>query len=124
MKIKPRAPTIYSNIHISFKTFNCNIVYSQYAENNTTAIILKDNRDNQVVAVATVNLPESSNLPFDEVYIKNWNENEGIFEALASSGVIQPIAKTAAAGFCIAHLAKIIDPKFLNTYNYWKYTMI
>lgn len=73
-------------IKVKFKNWDCVIKVARYS-NNRIALKLIDAEDFQVVAVATINLP---NMPLkdDEVYIKNYSENEGMVKALRKARVI------------------------------------
>jgi uncharacterized protein (DUF2147 family) len=54
----------------------------------STALILKSAFGEQV-AIATVSLAENGEKPDEgNVFIKNWSENEGVFDALHKCGVI------------------------------------
>lgn len=74
-------------IKVKFKQWDCVIKAARYHSNNRTALTLYDAEDFQVVAVATINLPDMP-LQDDEVYIKDYSENEGMVKALRKAGVI------------------------------------
>lgn len=44
-------------------------------------------------------------LPEDIVFIKNWSENEGIFQALCDAGIIIPTGHKIPTGYVEAHVA-------------------
>lgn len=54
----------------------------------------------------TVNLPASPPPP-GTVWIKDWSENEGVYDALVSSGVIEPTEVTMPTGFVEARLGRL-----------------
>lgn len=82
-------------MEIKFKQWNCTIVASHYlipathtvSHDKRKAIILVEN--NEVIAVATVNMPD---YPCEEnqVYIKNYSENEGMLQTLIDNNIILP----------------------------------
>jgi hypothetical protein len=41
------------------------------------------------------------------VWIKDWSENEGVYDALVSSGVIEPTEVTMPTGFVEARLGRL-----------------
>lgn len=86
--------------------YNCEVVYFKYSYNNRTAIQLIDTEDGLPFARATINLPDVE-LEQDEVIIKNYEENEGIYEALVKANIIYPYHKTANNGFIEALICKL-----------------
>lgn len=82
-------------------------------DNGRIAIVLKRTEwDIEPVAVATVNIPEYT-LERGHVLIKNWSENEGILEALVSSGLLEDTGALVPTGFCNANLCKLLKPEAL-----------
>lgn len=67
-----------------------NLVFAQYS-NGQTAIKLVE-PSGETLALATVNLEGLSAPPPgpDQVWIKDWSENEGMLEALIQAGVVKP----------------------------------
>ena len=59
--------------------------------------------------VATVNLPDEECGP-DEVWVKNWSENEGILELMQEAGHISDIVDTATTGWVQAYKCKVLLP--------------
>lgn len=64
--------------------------------NGRTAIILNDETGEEFV-IATTNMPEVF-LQDGEILIKNWSENEGIYEALIEAGIIGEAVGSVPAG--------------------------
>jgi len=95
-----------SILKVDFAGFKCYVEFWQY-ENGRHAIDLMEVGTGEPVATATTNLPHWE-LEKDEMFIKNYSENAGILDALASIGVIsQPIA------FITTPYVKIPKVKFL-----------
>jgi len=81
---------------IKYKLWECTLVIGKY-ENGNTAIRLLDVTDGVPVSVATVNVAEK--LPKDEVYIKDYSENEGMVECLKKAGVLGKLISTRLMGY-------------------------
>lgn len=74
---------------VTFQDTVCVLTFDRYNNNNRTAITLYEEETGEPFMHATVNLP--ADLNDDEVFIKNYSENEGIAEALTEAGIIKPI---------------------------------
>jgi len=84
------------------------LVKTEYASGGT-ALILRDPLTDEGLAVATVNLPDfKDKLEEDQVFIKNWSENEGMLEALQAAGVIGPVLDEVPAGFVNAQRVQVL----------------
>lgn len=58
-------------------------------DNGRFALQLVDHEDSEPITTATVNLVDED-CPHDEVWVKDWSENEGITDWLAEHEVIEP----------------------------------
>jgi hypothetical protein len=76
---------------VKFKEWDCVLVYGNYA-NKRTAITLIEEATGDAVATATLNI-DYVKLADDEIIIKDYSENEGMYEALLKSGIIGPIKR-------------------------------
>ena len=65
--------------------------------NGRIRINLIDNSDNQPYATATTNLPEVLLLD-NEVFVKDYSENEGVLEFLTTNNIVVPTDKWATSG--------------------------
>jgi hypothetical protein len=65
--------------------------------NGRTAIQLIDTYDNEPVCTASVNVEAPLN--HDEVVIKNYSENEGVYEALLEAGIINEAHAQITVGY-------------------------
>jgi len=72
------------------------IELGKYA-NGRTRINLIDNLDNEPYATATTNLPDVLLLD-NEVFIKDYSENEGILNFLTKNNIVVPTNKWATSG--------------------------
>ena len=93
---------------IRFMQWDCVIEKSRYG-NGRTALILNDARRGEQVAVATVNLPDVPAGPND-VFIKNYSENEGMLKALAEAGVVKATGDVVSTGFALVPRAELLPP--------------
>jgi hypothetical protein len=54
----------------------------------------------------------------DEVIIKNYSENEGMYEAMLEAGYISPALRTVESGFIEVPVVKLlIQPTLENQYS-------
>ena len=73
---------------VKFKSWNCTAVGTYYG-NYRKAIKLVDDTNGELVAVATVNLP-NQDIPDNCVFIKNYSENAYMVKAMMEAGIIKP----------------------------------
>ncbi len=91
----------------NFETYTVVAVPGRY-KNMRKAIRLLDATDGSTVAMATVNLPDES-LENDEVFIKDWSENEGVLLALIKAGLIENPHDLVATGHVFAERCKLTE---------------
>jgi len=92
---------------IQFKQWSYGIKKTNYATKGRIALQLYDLQDYQPIATATVNLPDES-IEEGHVFIKNWSENEGIYQALLKAGVIEPLVRRVSTGYVEAYVCKLL----------------
>ncbi len=85
---------------VYFRQWECVVEKTQYS-NGVTALILNDAHTGEEVTVATVNLP-GVRCGKNEVFIKDYSENDGILEALQAAGVVR-----ATGGFVDSRFVRI-----------------
>ena len=92
--------------------FDCMVHYDKYQEGNGHRIDLIDVSDGIPVATATVNVPNVK-LEKNEVIIKNYSENEGIYDALIEQNIIKKTSKAVKISeFITAPIATLVkSPK-------------
>ena len=94
---------------VKFRQWDCYIVIGYYA-NGRIAIRLLDAQDNEPVAVISVNLPDKA-MNDNEVFIKNYSENEGILECMIHYGIVSEPIRFVQSGFVIIPLCMfLVDP--------------
>lgn len=82
------APVRLNNTLVVFDEQKYALEYSRYANPRNIRITFNDVEDGSVELTATTNC--SLLLPDGYVLIKNWQENEGVQEALMEAGVVGP----------------------------------
>lgn len=84
------------------------LIKTEYKDGGT-ALILRDPLTDEMLSVATVNLPSHKcKLMEGQVFIKNWSENEGMLEALQAAGVIGPVLEEVPTGFVKAQRVQVL----------------
>ncbi|MBV5322743.1 MAG: hypothetical protein JZU60_02775 [Ilumatobacteraceae bacterium] len=78
---------------------------SRYA-NGRLAIQAIDRDTGEPVAVLTVNLPDVPLAP-DEVLLKDYSENQGVFKTLHLAGIVEPLA-TVRCGYAEAIKCRLL----------------
>lgn len=95
------------NTIIRFKNWVCVPRWHQYANNYRLALRLVDAVDGQPIATATVNIADEY-LDENELIIKNYEENEGIVDALVKAKIIAPPHRLVKAGFQTCGVARLL----------------
>lgn len=90
---------------LEFAGFYCDIVIDRYTLNGQLCLRLVAanhiaNRDagafpGEPIATATVCLPNFQPHRLQEVAIKNWSENEGLYEAMLETGLLKHFGETS-----------------------------
>ncbi len=93
-------------MEVQFKKWLCLIEFREYM-NGRTAIQLVHAVDGEPMLVATVNLPEDE-LESDEVFIKDWSENSGVYDVLVEAGVIKKFHGFVNLGGVNAYRCKLL----------------
>ena len=97
---------------VSFMGYDCNVLQQTYV-NGQNSISLTDVKDGLPVAHASICIPsvycEKNNIPIsnDEVFIKNYSENEGILDILIESRIVEPV-DIINLGQVLVHKCKIL----------------
>jgi hypothetical protein len=100
---------------VHFRQWDCVIEKLKYG-NGRPAIILNDGRTGEQVAVATVNLPNVE-AGRNEVFIKNYSENEGMLDALQAAGVVRETGDYVACDFAIIPRCELLPPYRERTFG-------
>ena len=104
---------------VQFGKYDCLANLSLY-KNGHKAILLVDPVDGSPIAHATVNLP-NEDVEIDEVFVKDYSENSGMYDALCDAGIIEPEAVGAAqSGFVVIFKYKLTHRamiEFDNKFN-------
>ena len=73
-------------VKVKFKQWECEALPGLYM-NHRLAIMLIDTKDGDLVATATVNMPDDD-LDDYSIFVKDYSENEGMTQALIDAGII------------------------------------
>lgn len=87
---------------------NCSLNFTKYACDQN-ALIITDEYGAPILK-ASVAIPEYS-IADDEIFIKNWLENEGILDELIKLGIIEHTGIKLATGHVYADLCRILEVK-------------
>lgn len=90
-----------------FKHWQCKIVPGRY-ENNRLALKLVDMVDEEPIAKITVDVSEIPRIP-GYIHVKDWDENEGMFQALMDAGIVQSEHVKIPSGSVDVIQAKLTD---------------
>jgi len=80
-----------------YKNRNCRVLKSRYS-NNRIALVLVD-EDGIPEAKATINVVEDTAHKRSEVTIKNYSENEGMYEWLLRNQIVRPAHRFVYTGY-------------------------
>jgi hypothetical protein len=92
---------------LKFKKWNCIVEKTNYRSNDRIALKLTDISTGEAVATATINLPDQY-LEKDEVIIKDYSENEGMYNALVAAGYISKKIRIIQGNFVSFYVCKIL----------------
>jgi len=90
---------------IGFGGYICDVIIQRYGTGNL-AIRLLDSEDGMPVAVATTN---ANDLELDEVAIKDYSENKGMYETLLENGIIHPKHREISIGYVTVPVCKLTN---------------
>lgn len=97
---------------VRFKEWVCELQFGKYHGNHRTAIELVCHKTGEPIATATVNVPNIS-LKENEVIIKDYSENQGMFQALFNAGVVKLNRIDTQSEWVDFHICELlIEPKF------------
>lgn len=85
----------------------CDVYVERYTEGDRLAIQLIERETGEPWATATTNLPDDPLGP-DEVFVKDYSENEGMLAALVAAGLVEPTGRSVRTGFVTVPVAKIL----------------
>jgi hypothetical protein len=92
---------------VKFRTYTCILQVANYDKNERIpALTLIDKNTGEEVVRATIYHDE---LKPGEIGIKNWTENEGVYEALIKAQIIKPFHRTIQSGFIEILVCKPFD---------------
>ena len=86
------------------------VVEKTYSQPNNLCLEIHDFHSDEPLLIATTNVAGYVCDP-GHVLIKNWSENEGIYEALLKAGVIGPVVRRVPTGFVEAYECEYLKGK-------------
>lgn len=98
---------------VTLKDYDCSVIFASYQNNNQIAmrLVAASTRNDCIIgepiATATLCVPEFECEP-EHTLIKDYNENEGVFEALIKSGHIIDTGKRLKYGDYILYYVKVV----------------
>ena len=96
---------------VRFKEWVCEMQFGKYP-NGRTAIELVDYKTYESIATATVNVPDIE-LKENEIIIKNYSENEGMFKSLFDARIVKLNRIDTQSEWVDFHICELlIEPKF------------
>ena len=94
---------------VKFRDWDADVYVERYKNNGRIAIELIDPDDGEIIAVATINIPEIE-LQENEVIIKDYSENEGMYLTLLMAGIIGPAKYYVENGFVTCPVCDCLLP--------------
>ena len=93
---------------MKFKNWDVRLDTSRKYANGRKAIVLMDATDGEQIAVATVNMPYDK-LQEDEVFIKDYSENEGMLNFLVENKIVEYPHETVPSGFVLIYKCRLVS---------------
>lgn len=90
---------------VKFKNWDCFILQGIYP-NGRLALRLISKEDHEPIAVATVNVVDD-NTAKDEVVIKDYSENQGMYKALLDQNIVHPAHRYTRTGYVMSPVCKL-----------------
>ena len=85
----------------------CEGILTRYAAYPQNCLELRSPEGIQLMRVSVCLSSEGDKQGPDEIYIKNWSENEGVFEALCEIGVLEDTGEKIKTGYVYANVGRI-----------------
>jgi hypothetical protein len=92
---------------VNFLGYECIVEKHAYKSNDRVALELYIEATREPMATATTNLP-GIHLEKDEVIIKNYSENEGLYEILVEAGIISKAIRIEPTGWVEVLVCKLL----------------
>ena len=100
---------------VRFQQWDCVVEKGKYG-NGRPALILNDAHTGEEVARATVKLPNVE-AGRNEVFIRNYSENEGMLNALQAAGVVRETGDYVACDFALIPRCELLPPYRERTFG-------
>jgi len=83
------------------------LVWSHYPASGENAVMLMAPSGERLLVLSVCPHPPTPPAADDEMWIKDWSENEGVADALVKAGVVTLTGRTAPAGHAVMLHAKL-----------------
>ena len=98
----------FNSWKVNFRGEDCHVRLGHYSNGRLAITLITE--EGEPMAVATVNLPDEDIMDDGHVFIKDWSENEGMFDALIRSGVISAeLHESVNIGHVYAYEAELTE---------------
>lgn len=92
---------------VQFRNWTCNVNVARYSNGRLALQLVSAVEDlsddlfiGSPIATATINLPDDAQAE-NEVFIKDYSENEGMYDALFDAGYVGEITREVSSGFVV-----------------------
>ena len=91
------------------------IIYpAKYSNNNNLALLFRREEDDESDYYGVISVNTALTLPNDMAAIKDYSENEGVFEALISQGIITGPVRYISSGYVSIPVVKVVHKELLG----------
>jgi hypothetical protein len=97
---------------VKFRNWTCNVNVARYGNGRLALQLVSAVEDisddlfiGSPIATATINLPDDAQAE-NEVFIKDYSENEGMYDALFEAGYVGEITREVNSGFIVVPVAE------------------
>lgn len=97
---------------VQFRNWTCNVNVARYSNGRLALQLVSAVEDlsddlfiGSPIATATINLPDDAQAE-NEVFIKDYSENEGMYDALFDAGYVSEITREVSSGFVVVPVAE------------------
>jgi len=106
-------PKIIEDLIIKFRDWSCMVQVGKYPKGGHTFLHLLDSEDGSPICTASVNVPEV-NLDKGQIIIKDYSENEGVYQSLVDAGVISETWMPWPLGWVEGKITDIVHSDILE----------
>ena len=91
------------------------IIYpAKYSNNNNLALLFRREEDDEEDYYGVISINTALPLPNNMLAVKDYSENEGIFEALKAQGIVSSPVRHITSGYVTIPVVKIVHKELLG----------